>query len=117
MILKTDGSLGEVTVSNSVVAQIAGEAASHCYGVVGMAPGSKKQQFMHLFSKKYYTDKGVIVRGNADSVIIEIHIIVSYGMNINAIAKSIVNKVRFTVTEMTGVKVEKVLVKVDGIQE
>ncbi len=112
-----DTRLGTVNFSDAYLSKLIGSAVSTCYGVVGMAPGSKKQQFMHLFSKKYYTDKGVIVRGNADSVIIEIHIIVSYGMNINAIAKSIVNKVRFTVTEMTGVKVEKVLVKVDGIQE
>ena len=112
-----DTRLGTVNFSDAYLAKLIGSAVSTCYGVVGMAPGSKKQQFMHLFSKKYYTDKGVIVRGNADSVIIEIHIIVSYGMNINAIANSIVNKVRFTVTEMTGVKVEKVLVKVDGIQE
>ncbi|MBQ7107444.1 MAG: Asp23/Gls24 family envelope stress response protein [Clostridia bacterium] len=112
-----DTRLGTVNFSDAYLSKLIGNAVSTCYGVVGMAPGSKKQQFMHLFSKKYYTDKGVIVRGNADSVIIEIHIIVSYGMNINAIAKSIVNKVRFTVTEMTGVKVEKVLVKVDGIQE
>lgn len=112
-----DTRLGTVNFSDAYLSKLIGNAVSTCYGVVGMAPGSKKQQFMHLFSKKYYTDKGVIVRGNADSVIIEIHIIVSYGMNINAIAKSIVNKVRFSVTEMTGVKVEKVLVKVDGIQE
>lgn len=109
--------LGTVNFSDGYLSKLIGNAVSSCYGVVGMAPGGRKQLFMHLFSKKHYTDKGVIVRGTADSIIVELHIIVSYGMNINAIAKSIVNKVRFTVTETTGIKVEKVLVKVDGIQE
>ena len=117
MALKTENENGAIIIQNDVLAKIAGIAATHCYGVVGMAPSGKKQFLLNIFSKKHYTDKGVIVRGNADSIIVEIHIIVSYGMNINAIAKSIVNKVKFTVAEATGIKVEKVLVKVDGIQE
>ncbi len=109
--------LGTIDISDNYLSKLIGNAVSSCYGVVGMAPGGNKQRLMHLFSKKDYTDKGIIVTGNADSVIIEIHIIVAYGMNINAIAKSIVNKVRFTVNEATGINVEKVLVKVDGIKE
>ena len=50
-------------------------------------------------------------------VAIELHIIVSYGMNINAIAKSIVHKVKYVVKETTGIEVRKVTVKVDGIKE
>ena len=39
-----------------------------------------------------------------------------YGMNIAAIAKSIVNKVRYTVEEATGLTVKKVNVFVDGMK-
>ena len=38
---------------------------------------------------------------------IELHIVVTYGVNIAAIVKSIVNKVRYTVEEATGLEVEK----------
>ena len=38
-------------------------------------------------------------------------------MNINAIAKSIVHKVKYVVKETTGIEVRKVTVKVDGIKE
>ena len=37
-------------------------------------------------------------------------------MNISAIAKSIVNKVRYTVEEATGLRVRKVNVFVDGMK-
>ena len=37
-------------------------------------------------------------------------------MNINAIAKSIVHKVKYTVEETTGITVDKVTVRVDGIK-
>ena len=41
----------------------------------------------------------------------------TYGMNINAIAKSIINKVKYVVGDITGIHVEKVIVKIVGIKE
>jgi uncharacterized alkaline shock family protein YloU len=38
-------------------------------------------------------------------------------MNINAIAKSIVHKVKYVVKDTTGIDVKKVTVRVDGIKE
>ena len=34
MVLKTSGDLGEVTISNNVISEIAGAVATKCYGVV-----------------------------------------------------------------------------------
>ena len=41
----------------------------------------------------------------------------TYGVNIAAIVDSIVNKVRYTVEQATGLAVKKVNVFVDGIKE
>ena len=43
------------------------------------------------------------------------HIVISYGLNISAIVQSIVNKVRYTVEESTGLEVKKVNVFVDSM--
>ena len=51
-----------------------------------------------------------------DGLAIDLHIIVTYGLNISAIVKSIVNKVRYTVEEATGFEVRKVNVFVDGMK-
>lgn len=56
------------------------------------------------------------MRGEGDRLIVDLHISVIYGMNISAIAKSIVNKVRYTVEEATGLRVRKVNVFVDGMK-
>lgn len=109
--------LGSIEISNTYLAKLIGNAVTSCYGVVGMVPSGNKQKLFQLFNKKNSIDKGITVIGSSDSISVELHIIVSYGMNINAIAKSIVNKVRFTVKEATGINVDKVTVKVDGIQE
>ena len=85
--------LGSIDISNEYLTKLIGNAVSSCYGVVGMVPSGKRQKFFHILSKKDYMDKGVVVKGNAEAISVEIHIVVTYGVNINAVAKSIVEKV------------------------
>ena len=107
---------GTVTISNEYFAKLIGKAVSSCYGVAGMvALGTQK--LTGLFFRADQADKGIRVSGNIDSIVVELHIIVTYGMNINAIAKSIINKVKYVVGEATGIYVDKVIVKIDGIKE
>ena len=47
----------------------------------------------------------------------ELHIVVTYGMNINAIAASITEKVKYAVKEIAGITVDRVTIKIDGIKE
>ena len=56
------------------------------------------------------------VRSEGDRLVVDLHITVIYGMNISAIAKSIVHKVRYTVEDATGLTVKKVNVFVDGMK-
>lgn len=108
--------VGTVSLCENYLAKLIGKAVTSCFGVAGMAPATTKQRVFGTV-KKDMLDRGIKVTGNADVVNIELHIIVTYGMNINAIAKSIVHKVKYTVKEATGIDVDKVTVKVDGIKE
>ena len=108
---------GTVTLSNEYLSKLIGHAVTSCFGVAGMAPSTQKQRLFSAFSKNDPINKGVMVSGNSDRLDVEIHIVVTYGMNINAIVQSIVHKVRYTVKETTGIDVKKVTVKVDGIKE
>ena len=108
--------IGEIVISNEYFCKLIGQAVSSCYGVVDMVPKGL-QKIKKLVSAGTGIDNGIKVVGNKDSVSVEIHVVVMYGMNINAIAKSIINKIKYTVNEATGIKVEKVTVKVDGIKE
>lgn len=116
-MISYDTKYGTVSISNEYLSKLIGNAVSSCYGVVGMAPGGKRQHLLGMVSKKEYSNKGIVIKEDEEGISVDLHIIVLYGMNISAIAKSIVNKVRFTVDEAVGVKVDKVTVKVDGIQE
>lgn len=108
--------IGMISLSNEYLSKLIGNAASSCFGVAQMAPCGK-QKFRTLFTKKDFTEKGVRITGNIDKINVDLHIIVAYGMNINAIAKSITHKVKYVVKETTGIDVGKVTVRIDGIKE
>ena len=112
-----DTRFGKIHLTEDYLKKIIGAAVTSCFGVAGMVPFGSKQRLTHLISKKESLDKGIVLRKSGDSFSVELHIVVTFGMNINAIAQSIVHKVQYTVTEATGIKVNKVTVKVDGIKE
>lgn len=109
--------VGTVSISEAYLSKLIGHEVTSCFGVVGMVAGTGKQKLFNLFTKEDSVDTGICVKGNTDSIDVELHIVVTYGMNINAIAESITEKVRYVVSEATGITVNKVIVKVDGIKE
>ena len=109
--------IGAITISEAYLSKLIGHEVTSCFGVVGMVAGNQKQKLFNLFSKEDTVDTGICVKGNTDSIDVELHIVVTYGMNINAIAESITEKVKYVVGEATGITVDRVIVKVDGIKE
>ncbi|MGI6279138.1 MAG: Asp23/Gls24 family envelope stress response protein [Acutalibacteraceae bacterium] len=109
--------LGTIDISEAYLSKLIGNEVTSCFGVAGMVPSSGKQRLINKFNRSNTIDTGIKVIGNTDSVKVEIHIVVIYGMNINAIAASITEKVKYAVEERTGITVDKVIVKVDGIKE
>ena len=109
--------LGEIAICEEYLSKLIGNEVTSCFGVVGMVPSNSKQKLFNRFSKNEQIDTGIKVIGNTDSITVELHIVVTYGMNINAIASSITEKVKYVVKEATGIEVDKVIVKIDGIKE
>ena len=108
---------GKIEISQEYLSKLIGHAVTSCYGVVGMTPRGNKQKIFKMISKDPSLDTGIKVTGNSDCLDVELHIAVSYGMNINAIAASITEKVRYVVKSNTGIDVDKVIVRVDDIKE
>lgn len=115
MAILIDGKFGQVSISNNVVASIAGAVATKCYGVVGMAAKNRKDGIVNLL-KIENMSKGIKVTGEDGGIIIEMHIIVEYGVNIKAICDSIVNNVRYSVENNIGLKVNRVDVVVETVR-
>ena len=103
------------SIDTEVISKIAGIIATGCYGVVGMAFRSKSDEFASLLKKDNIT-KGIKVTVEDKNVNVDVHIIIQYGVNINAICTSIIKNVKYQVNYMTGLEVENVNVFVEGFR-
>lgn len=107
--------IGDIIISPIAIAKIAGAVATKCYGVVGMAARNKKDGLVSLLKGENLT-KGVKVISDDDGVSVVLHIIVEYGVNINAIAESIIHNVEYKIEKALGQKVKKVTVQVESVR-
>ena len=112
-----ENELGKIAVSNNVYTKIAGNAATKCFGVKGMAQRSMTDGLVHLLRPEAMS-KGVKVIYNEDNTVsIELHIIVENGVNIATVCRAIMSEVKYVVTCNTGVEVRDVNVCVDSVSK
>ncbi len=103
-----------VKISPDVVATIAGVATTEINGVAGMFTSFAGGIAEKLGAKKSPT-KGIKVEIKEKSVIIDLYIVVEFGIRIPELAWEIQESVKNNVETMTGLVVEKVNVHIDGI--
>ena len=114
-MIRHENDNGSVHVSTTVYTDIAGTAATNCFGVKGMAARSMKDGVYRLLRKES-ASKGVRVHFHEDdSISIDLHIMVDNGVNLNAVASSIISEVRYVVTKHTDTKVRAVNVFIDSM--
>ena len=108
-MIRMDNHLGKISITNSYFAKLIGHAVSECFGVAGLVSSTASQGLRSVLAHdKEIPDKGVRVRSSGGDLIIDLHIAVTYGVNISAIVKSIINKVTYTVEAACGLSVAKV---------
>ncbi len=105
-----------VKISEEVVAAITGVAASETEGVASVGNNSIASNWTELISGKKNNTKGIKIAMTEDTVEIEILLTVKYGVSIPEVAANVQFNVKNSVEEMTGLKVEKVDVRVTGIK-
>jgi len=106
---------GTISISSEVLTYLAGVAATSCFGVKGMIGRSKDGGAWQLLRRESMS-KGVTVHFDEDGAIaLELHIGVDHGVNMSAVAKSIVNEVSYKLSQSTGVPVRRVDVFIDTI--
>ena len=115
-MIRIENPLGYIEISNEYFANLVGSAASSCFGVAGMSTSSTVQGIRSMLLASDLPDKGVNIRSREGKLEIDLHIVVTYGVNIAAIVKSIIHKVSYVVHDATGLIVSKVNVFVDGMK-
>jgi uncharacterized alkaline shock family protein YloU len=106
---------GNVQYSEEVLAKIVGLSTMECYGVVGMVSKNATEGLWELMRIENLS-KGVKLKFNENKLIIELYVMVEYGTKISVIASNIIQKVRYSVENFTGLKVSSVTVNVQAVR-
>lgn len=86
---------GSVSVSPSAIAAIVGNAATECYGVLGLASRNPFRDGLNELLRSENYIKGVSVKKTKNGIEINIYIIVAYGLKITEIVSEVQKKVRY----------------------
>jgi uncharacterized alkaline shock family protein YloU len=107
------GELGEIHIHNSVIAVIARVAAVKVKGVVDLV-GTLVDGIAGIVGKN--ADRGVHVEIVDNNVVLELKLMVEYGVNIPRVAWQVQADVRQAVEQMTGKSVKAVNVIVQSLR-
>ena len=107
--------IGQITIDTDVIAKYAGSMAVECFGIVGMASVSMKDGLAYLLGRDSLT-KGVSVTLQDNKLSIDFHVIVSYGVSIQAVYRNLCDTVKYRIEELTGIPVEKINMYVEGVR-
>ena len=108
--------LGKIEVLPNAIHSIAVQAVCECYGVVGIAsPRLRNGQAVLLADER--SNQGVQVRLVNDQIILEIYVVLEYGLRISEIAHNIMSTVKYSTEKMLGVPVAQVNVNVQGLRQ
>lgn len=112
-----DTHLGNIFIDSNVIAQYAGSVAVECFGIVGMANVNVKDGLVKLLKLNSADIKrGVNVTLNNSKLVLDFHIIVSYGVSVNAVVENLISNVKYKVEEFTGLQIAKINVFVEDVK-
>ena len=107
--------LGNIVIDPEVIAQYAGSVAVECFGIVGMASVNVKDGLVKLLKKESITH-GISVNITNNKLILDFHVIVSYGVSIVTVCDNLINNVKYKVESFTGLEIEKINIFVEGVR-
>ena len=107
--------LGRTEVSPMAVAGLAAAAVLECYGVVGMAHRSNVSGLDGLLKREHYR-RGVQVTVADQEIIIDLYVVLEYGVRISEVAHNIMENVKFRVEKALGLPIEEINVHVRGLR-
>lgn len=106
---------GNLHVANDVLADMVGNAALECYGVVDMAAPNAADGIAKILPASRLR-RGVVVTTTEVGVHVELYVVIEYGTNINTVSQNLVDQVTFALSEYARVPLDGVEVHVQGVK-
>ena len=106
---------GNLHVANEVLADMVGNAAMECYGVVGMTAPNAADGIAKILPASRLR-RGVAVKPTDNGVRVDLYVVVEYGTTIQAVSQNLVDQVTFALTEYACVPIASVEVHVADVK-
>jgi uncharacterized alkaline shock family protein YloU len=105
--------LGRIEIAPEVLQTISGLAATQVEGVIGLGGGVVSD--LNQFFGRKNPRQGIKVEVGEETAI-EVSLIVKYGYHIPDVGREVQEKVKSAVESMTGIPVDKVVVRIEGVK-
>lgn len=110
-----ESKLGRIEVSPAAIAGLAAAAVLECYGVVGTSRPTLYRGLAEVLQRDHHR-RGIEVRVVDQRIIIDLYVILEYGVRISEVAHNIMENVKFRVEKALSVPIEEVNVHVQGLR-
>ncbi len=113
MGVNIDEVYGNIKISDEVIASTAATTAASVEGVFELT-GGIQESISNIIGKSSLS-KGIKVSSNEENVIIDIYLIVKYGVKIPEVAWDVQEKVKKEIERTTGIVIKAINIHVQGV--
>lgn len=107
---------GTIEISLDAIASLVGGTINECYGIIGMASQKLlKDGWAELLKKENYS-RGVIVRQDDNSLVLDIYVIAMQGIKLSEVMMAAQQRVKYVLEKTLEAKVEAVNIYVQGVR-
>lgn len=109
-----ENKIGRIFILPQAIKTVVRHAALQSYGVISLAPRNLVEAIFRFFQKGQ--DYGIKVTTTSDGLLLEIALVIEYGLRIKTVTDSVAESVKFNVEKTMGIPVHRVDVHVRGLR-
>ncbi len=115
---KNSKPIGNIDISNDVIATVVGGAATEIFGIVGMASKNQiRDNLNEILKRDNYAKGSVVVRQEDEGIAVDVYIIAGYGTKISEKCAAMhKTKSSINLETMLGVTAKSVNIIVQGVR-
>ncbi|MCG7380034.1 Asp23/Gls24 family envelope stress response protein [Paenibacillus sp. ACRSA] len=112
-MIQTD--IGKINVLEQAITTIVSGVARLESGIILLSTGAVDSLIKHVSGKKMH--KGVSVTFSNSKLIIELRIVVTYGVKIHYVSRELQSSIFESVNHMTGISPDQIHIRIEGIKQ
>lgn len=115
MSLQTSNIYGKISISDDAIAVVASLAAGDCYGVSELVSRKLSDSLSEMFNR-VTIGRGIRVNTIENLIFLDVYVTLKFGVNVEAVKKSIESAVKYSVETFSGMRVRNVNVSIVGVR-